>query len=75
VLVLVIVLDSPDCLANAIPTDASFRYSRCFTPSYQWAVKIENENDHENEHDGRGQTWLNSSPFLRGNKTSQIALT
>jgi hypothetical protein len=31
--VLVLVIDSLDCLASAIPTDASFSCSRCFTLS------------------------------------------
>jgi hypothetical protein len=30
------------------------------------AVKIENENDHENEHDGRGQTLAKFCSLLRG---------
>jgi hypothetical protein len=54
VVVLVLVIDSLDCLANAIPTVASFSCSRCFTLSQAMAIKIENENDHENEHDWRG---------------------
>jgi hypothetical protein len=29
------------------------------------AVKIENENDHENEHDGRGQTLAKFFSLLR----------
>jgi hypothetical protein len=61
VLVLVLVIDSLDRLANAIPIDAWFSCSRCFTLSEPMAVKIENENDHENEHDWRGQTLAKSS--------------
>jgi hypothetical protein len=51
VLVLVLVVDSLDCPASAIPTDVSSSCSRCFRLSKPITVKIENENDHENEHD------------------------
>jgi hypothetical protein len=51
VLVLVLVIDSLDCLANAIPTDASFRFYAGFRLLLTNRGQIENENDHENEND------------------------